>query len=106
MTRKSSKARTEMSNRIAFRERLARIPQKNAERPSPRAWDERDNKAGGWIISSLLDILLNGWMYFLSGIAFTILSVLLFLDFLGLGVGFLIFLALAAFIYFVLKAEL
>lgn len=59
-----------------------------------------------WIFSVVVDIALNGWAFFLSGLAFVVFASLFFLDFIGIEVGLLAAVALAAFLFFVLKSEL
>lgn len=59
-----------------------------------------------WLVSSVVDIAMNGWAFFLSGLAFVVFAGLFFLDFIGIEVGLMVALALAAFLFFVLKSEL
>lgn len=94
-----------MAGRNSFQERLARVQPRNRRTTRQQAGIARDT-AESWLLTAIADIFLNGWMFFLSSVAFTVLGCLVFLDFIGLEVGTLIALALAAFWYFVIKFDL
>ncbi|UWQ16026.1 hypothetical protein K3556_15695 (plasmid) [Aliiroseovarius sp. M344] len=95
-----------MVSKNDFRERLAKIAPRNHRKTNRETHRDQDQSLIPWLVSSFLDIVFNGWWFFLSGLAFAALAAFFFLDFVGFQVGLLAILALAAFLYFVLKAEL
>ena len=95
-----------MADRSKFQERLARIQPRNNRKQGrdTRAW--QNDTTESWFVSAVLDIVFNGWMFFLSGLAFAVFAGLVFVDFIGFEVGLLAMFALGACLYFLLKSEL
>ncbi|MEO3414216.1 hypothetical protein AAFO92_06130 [Roseovarius sp. CAU 1744] len=95
-----------MADRKSFQERLVRIAPRVSRGSRPESASHPEAGVISWIVSVVVDIAFNGWAFFLSGLAFVVFAGLFFLDFFGIEVGLMVAVALAAFLFFVLKSEL